>query len=356
MKELIETIFLGNSVENWLFAIAFTAGAIILAKIMFTIFSKTFKSAAARTASRLDDILIDMLEEPIIFAILIIGMWWGYDYLTFSEGVETWIHRIFRVLIAINITWLVARIVDALLKEYLIPYAEKADSNVDHVMPIIRKGIKSIIWILGIVLALNNAGYDVGALLAGIGIGGIALAMAAKDFVANIFGGITVFTDKPFAPGDRIKIDGFDGFVTEIGIRSTRIKTLDGRVVTVPNNKFTDSFVENVTAEPSRKMRLTLGLTYDTTHDQIREAQDLIKSFVLNHPSMEDTHYVWFEGFGDFSLNISLIYYIKQGEDLFQVPNDLHLLILEKFNAAGLEFAFPTQTVYHQSLTAPQGK
>lgn len=356
MKELLETTFLGNTVENWLFAIAFTAGAIILAKILFTIFGKIFKSAATKTASRLDDILIDMLEEPIVFAVVIIGMWWGYDFLSFSDGVEKWIHRIFKILIAINITWLVARIVDAILKEYLIPYAEKSDSNVDHVMPIIRKGIKSIIWILGIVLALNNAGYDVGALLAGIGIGGIALAMAAKDFVANIFGGITVFTDKPFSPGDRIKIDGFDGFVTEIGIRSTRMKTLEGRIVTVPNHKFTDSFVENVTAEPSRKMKLTVGLTYDTPHDRIREAQEIMTQLVTDHPNLEDEHFVWFEGFGDFSLNVSLIYFIKAGEDLFQVPNELNLSILEKFNATGLEFAFPTQTVYHQSLDASQGK
>ncbi|MDG2244898.1 MAG: mechanosensitive ion channel family protein [Flavobacteriales bacterium] len=356
MKDILDNTFWGNTIENWLFAVAFIVGSVILAKLMYALFGRIFKRAANRTATKLDDILIDMLEEPIVLAIVIIGLWWGYDYLTFEESVTFWIHRVFKVLIAINLTWLAARIVDALLKEYLIPYAERSESNVDHVMPIIRKSVRSLIWVIGIVLALNNAGYDVGALIAGIGIGGIALAMAAKDFVANIFGGITVFTDKPFAPGDRIKIGGYDGFVLEIGIRSTRLRTLEGRVVTVPNHKFTDSFVENVSAEPSRKVKLTLGLTYDTTQDGIQQGLDILKNLVLDHPQMEDDHFVWFEGFGDFSLNISLIYYIRKEGDLFDVPNQLHLSILEKFNAAGLEFAFPTQTVFHQSLDSDQGK
>ena len=134
----------------------------------------------------------------------------------------------------------------------------------DQLLPVVRKGLRATIWILGILVALNNAGYNVGALLAGLGIGGLALAMAAKDTVANIFGGVTIFTDKPFKINERIKLGGFDGTITEIGIRSTRLKTLEGRVVTIPNAKFTGGMVENVSMEPSRKVVLNLGLVYDT--------------------------------------------------------------------------------------------
>lgn len=347
MNEILEYTFWGNPVEEWLYALAFGVGSIIVAKGMYLIFGRIFKNLASKTKTKLDDILVDMLEEPIVFAIVIIGLWWGYDHLTFSQDTQIWIQRIFRVMIAINITWLIARLVDAVISEYLIPYTEKSEGTMDQVMPIIRKTIRAIIWTLGIVLALNNAGYDVGALLAGVGIGGLAMAMAAKDFVANIFGGVTVFVDKPFKIGDRIQIDGFDGFVREIGIRSTRIQTIPGRVITVPNHKFTDSYVENVSSEPARRVKVTVGLTYDTTADRIREAQEILKEIALKHVGTEDEYYVYFESFGDFSLNVSLIYFIRKEGNLFEVPNQVNLAILERFNAGGFEFAFPTQTVYH---------
>ena len=117
---------------------------------------------------------------------------------------------------------------------------------INQIGPILRKSVRSIVWILGVITAMNNAGYDVAALLAGVGIGGLALAMAAKDFVANIFGGIAVFVDKPFQVGDRIVVNGIDGTVQEIGIRSSRLITLEGRRVTIPNNSFTNSPVRTL--------------------------------------------------------------------------------------------------------------
>ena len=194
-------------------------------------------------------------------------------------------------------------------------------------------------------MALGNAGYDVGALLAGVGIGGIAMAMAAKDFVANIFGGITVFIDRPFRVGDRVKVSGIDGTVIEIGIRSTRIKTLQGRTVTIPNNQFTNTVVENVTAEPSRKMSIQLGLTYDATEKDIQLALDILKKIVDDHEQTEEDVTVWFSGFGDFSLNVNCTYYINKQGHWANTPTDINLSILKEFNANNLEFAFPTQTV-----------
>jgi MscS family membrane protein len=288
---------------------------------------------------------------------MIIFAWWGYDYLHFEEGVQIWIQRIFKVLIAINLTWLVARLVDALISELLVPLSNaKESSSIEAILPIVRKGTKVIIWTLGIVLALNNAGYDVGALIAGVGIGGLAMAMAAKDFVANIFGGITVFLDKPFSVGDRIQIDSYDGFVKEIGIRTTRLQTLEGRVVIVPNYKFTDSFVTNVTAEPARRVKVTVGLEYGTAPEKMAMAREIMKSIASEHTHTTDEVYVWFESFGDFSLNLSMFYYIAKSGDLFDVPGEINMAILERFNAAELSFAFPTQTVHLSATGLSQGK
>jgi len=172
-------------------------------------------------------------------------------------------------------------VIDALFEEYLVPLAEKTETTLDdQLLHVVRKLLRFVIWALGVIIGLNNAGYNVGALLAGLGIGGLALAMAAKDTVSNIFGGFTIFTDKPFQIGDRIRIDGFDGTVEEIGMRSTRLRTLAGTLVTIPNSRFSDSSVECVSAEPSRKVVATLGLTYDMSPGQMQQAMDTLGEII----------------------------------------------------------------------------
>ena len=283
--------------------------------------------------------------------IVILGFWLGYDHLHFGEGVDSFMEHVFQVLIAVDVTWMVARLLDSVVSTVILHLDERSDSSmVSQFGPILQKTLRSLVWTLGIISGLTNAGYDVGALLAGVGIGGLALAMAAKDFVANIFGGITIFVDKPFTVGDRVKVNGIDGVVKEIGIRSTRIQTLENRLVTIPNHQFTDQVVENVTAEPSRKVTVVLGLTYDTTPERIEEALALLTDIVANNPKTEGDHTIWFSGFGDFSLNLTAIYYIRKGEHWAHVPGEVNLAILNRFNAAGLDFAFPTQTLLHEGL------
>jgi MscS family membrane protein len=350
MLSILNNVIWGNTIENWAITLLIVGGAVLAAKLFYWIFSKFFKAMASKTTNKLDDILVDMLEEPVVFAVMIIGLWWGYEHLEFTENIQMWAHKIFKVMIAINITWLLARLVDALMVEYFMPAVENTTESANQFLPIVRKGLRSLIWIIGFIMALNNAGYDVAALLAGVGIGGIAMAMAAKDFVANIFGGITVFVDKPFKVGDRIQLDGYDGFVTEIGIRSTRIKTFPGRIITVPNHKFTDSYVENVSIEPWRRVKMTLGLEYSTTRSEIEKGIQILKDIILDHKSLEDEHFVIFDSFGDFSLNITMIYFIIKDEDILEIQSQVNLEILEKFNAAGLGFAFPTQTVFHKEI------
>ena len=127
-------------------------------------------------------------------------------------------------------------------------------------------------------MALKNAGVDVGTLIASLGIGGLAFALAAQDTIKNIFGGITIFTDRPFRIGDRIKVDGFDGIIEDIGVRSTRLRTLDRCLVTIPNYKIVEASVENVSEEPMRRIVSKLGLTYSTTPEKMKEAIDILKN------------------------------------------------------------------------------
>ncbi|HRN42798.1 MAG: mechanosensitive ion channel family protein [Flavobacteriales bacterium] len=351
MEEFLNNQFYGNSVSNWFISLGIIVGAIVIGKLVTWFTNKILKQLTSKSKSRLDDILIDMLEQPVVFAIAIAGIWAGLERLHFSNSLDGWLGKIYHILIVINITWFVARFIDAVIKEYLIPFAEKSEGALDNqVLPIVQKVFRAVIWSVGLIVALNNAGYDVGALIAGLGIGGLALAMAAKETVSNMFGGVMVFTIKSFKIGDRIKINGFDGFVSEISFQVTRLRTLEGRLVTIPNSLFIGNIVENVTAEPTRKITLNLGLVYETTPQEMQKAMDILKDISEKSSNLDEGTVISFTTFGDFNLGITFIYFIKKESDIFLTQSEISLEILKRFNENNLSFAFPTQTIYSKSL------
>lgn len=348
MQEFFSKSYYGNTVGEWAIALGIIAGAFIVGKLLYWVFGSVIKKLTSRSKTRLDDLLVDKLEEPAMLIVTILGIKFGLSTLSLPETASLWVANGTQFVVVLAITWLIARTVDAFFEEFLLPMAEASDNSLDdQLLPVARRASRFLLWSLGIIIGLNNAGYDVGALLAGLGIGGLALAMAAKDTVSNIFGGFTIFTDKPFQLGDRIKLDGFDGSVEEIGLRSTRIRTLAGTLVTVPNSRFSDSSVECISAEPSRKVVSTLGLTYDMTAAQMQQAMDSLKDIVAQTDGLEENSIIGFTGFGDFSMNILFIYYIKAGEDIVGCQTAVNLAILKRFGEQGLEMAFPTQTQYN---------
>ena len=348
MSDFLQKEFYWNTVGEWLIALAIILGSVLLGRIVFWVLSNVVKKFTEKTKTNIDDIIIDMIEEPISFAIAILGIWYGLDMLDLPDAGHIWINRIYYLLIIFNIAWLINRLIDALIEEYLVPIVEESESDLDdQLLPILRKGIHGIVWIIAIIVGLNNAGYDVGALIAGLGIGGLALALAAQDTVANIFGGVTIFVDQPFTIKDWIKISSHEGIIEEVGIRSTRIRTFEGRLITIPNKVFAESAIENVSAEPSRRVIVMLGLTYDMSHEKVQEALTILAEIHTQFSEhLEEKHLELFDSFGDFSLNVKFLYYIKKGEDVFDLNSRIKFEILKRFNLAGLDFAFPTQTIH----------
>jgi MscS family membrane protein len=347
MKDFFSTSFYDNTVGEWIAALLIIIGGALLGRFIYWFIGKYIKRWTQKSKYKFDDILIDMIEEPVSLTIVLTASWYAIGMLHLSANCQNFTGHVFYILITFNVAWLLVRLIDAIILEYLVPLAANTKSTLDdQLLPILRKSIKVAIWILAFIVGLDNAGYNIGALLAGMGIGGIALAMAAKDTVSNFFGGFTVFIDKPFAVKDRIVIEDIDGIVEEIGIRSTRIRNLNGRVVTIPNSIFTSNKIENISSEPCRKISLSLGLNYNTSPDRMKFAIEILKEIVSNNIQLENKIAVGFTNFGDFSLNINLNYYIKTDADIIEVQSEINQEILNRFNAEKLEFAFPTQTIY----------
>lgn len=346
-NEILTKQYYGNTVKEWILAFIIIFAVIVIGKILYWISTNILKKFASKTSTKLDYIFIDMVEEPVILGLTLAGVWYALNSLNMNTSAQQWMKNIYQFIIAMNVAWLISRLFDAVYEEYLVPLTEKTETDLDdQLLPIVKKGTRMIIWAIAVIVALNNAGYDVGALIAGLGIGGLAFAMAAKDTISNVFGGFTIFTDQPFKLNDRVKVAGHDGFIREIGLRSTRVQTLEGRLVTIPNSKFADTAVENVSAEPNRKVVLNIGLTYDTTAAKMQKAMDLLKKINEGNDHTEENALVSFNAFNESAMNILFIYYISKGEDILQTMTEMNMEILKQFNRAKLDFAFPSQTIY----------
>ena len=343
---MLDEIYLNNPLSKWLIAFSIAAGSIILSRVLYWIIQKTIKSYAAKTKNSLDFIFVDMMEEPLSLAISIFGVWIAFEQLVFSEAVDRFIDATFYFVILFNVAWLLTRLFNALIEKYVVPRVLESETDLDDVLlPIVRRIITIVIWSITIIIGVDNAGYNVTTMITGLGIGGLVFALAAKDAVANLFGGFIIFSDKPFNLKDRIILDGYEGHVVEIGLRSTKLQTLDGRIVTIPNSCVTDNPVLNVSREDGRKVKFFLGLTYDTSVENV----ELSKKILLDIAEENEDVYgpvVGFDSFGDFSLNILFIYWIKKGSPIVPTQDAVNMQILKRFNEAGLNFAFPTQSIY----------
>ena len=345
---MLEYELWGNTLESWGISILIIVGAVVVVKLISLFSRKVLKPLITRTPNHLDNVIYYSLESPIKFAVMLLGIWIAIHRLVYPDNFVKTIDNAYRILIVLDITWVFARLIGGLLEIYL---RKDSTGQTHKMMPIIKRTALVLVWIIGIVMALSNIGVNISALLGTLGIGGIAFALAAQDTVKNIFGAFTIFTDKPFNIGDTIRVDSFEGTVIDVGARSTKIMDYDKRIITFPNYKITDANIINISSEPKRRVVLNLGLTYDTTPEKMKEALDILKAIpervenVSSNPS--DTTAV-FTNYADSALVIMYIYFIEKQGDILGVTSNMNMEILSSFNKAGLEFAFPTQTVYIQ--------
>ena len=347
LQMLTEATYGGNTIFQYFSSFTVIVLTLFSGKILYKTFRTIFKKRALKTKDCFDDIVLNIIEKPILFAFTLTGFWYGFSLLSIPLNIEKWVVISFKFLIVFNIAWIFSRLLDAITEKFIAPIIKKTESDFDdQLFPMIQKGAKVSIWTIAIIFIINTAGYNITNIVAGLGIGGLAFALAAQNYLSNLFGGFTIFLDKPFIVSDRIKVSGFDGFVIDIGLRNTILKTLEGREVTIPNAVFTNNAVENVSREPSRKVILKLGLVYDAGNEGVERAIKLLENIIQNNNNTEGKTLISFDEFGDFSLNIIFIYYIKKDSDIMKTPTEINLAILKEFTENKLEFAFPTKTIY----------
>ena len=237
---------------------------------------------------------------------------------------------------------------------WLARQTEKTESKFDDLLvPIVRKSLRVTVVLFSVVsIAQSLSDKPISALIAGLGLGGLAFALAAQDTIKNLFGSLVIFSDKPFALGDRINYDGHDGTIEEVGLRSTRLRRLDGHQVTIPNGELANQSIHNIAKRPFIRRIFTIGITYDTPPEKVREAKEILEDILKDHegfdPKGELLPRVYFSDFSASSLDFKCMYWYHPPAywDYMEFSERVNLEILERFNKAGIEFAFPTQTIH----------
>ena len=303
-------------------------------------------------------LLLRCLTKPVSVAVFAMGLFVCKLFLVFGdEGISTSIEaywtKITKAIAAIAIAYALYRLVD-IIEYYLLRWTGKTKTKLDDMLvPVIRKSLRVTITIIAALwIADGILGAEIRAILLSAGVGGIAIALAAKDTIANFFGSITIFTDKPFQIDDLVKIGGHFGPVEEVGFRSTRIRTLQGHLVTIPNNMITNSTVENIGKRPFIRRTSNITITYDSGHTKAEKAVEIIKKLLSQVPEIntdpEKPPRAYFSDFNDWSLNIYMSYWVKPADYwVYQEVNErVNLEIMKRFEAEQIEFAFPSQTLY----------
>ncbi len=294
---------------------------------------------------------VNAVARAVILLAAAFGISLGIPILVLSEGIHELLVTLADLLLVVSFGYAIYWLVDV-PHALLARLAEKSDSKLDDMMvPVVRRCLRITIVILVLVqIAQILSDKPITSIIAGLGIGSLAIALAAQDSLKNFFGSLIIFTDKPFELGDRIVVDGFDGPVEDVGLRSTKIRTLDGHLVTIPNGELANKFIKNIGKRPFIKRVANITVTYDTSSEKLDRAIDILKEILDNHEGMneEKPPRVFFNEFNDASLNIIVLYWYHPPDyfDYLAFTEKFNKEVFRRFNEEGIEFAFPTQTLY----------
>jgi len=354
MQELFDVLttkqFVGN--ELWRFVVLLGAilAGLVVGRILRYMLESASKRARADEKTLLLSLCLECLGRPLAFACFTGGLSLGLAFLNMSARLTAISWTTLNVLLAVVVGYAIYRLVD-ILDYYLARWAGKTETKLDDMLvPLVRKSVRIAVVVVVAMFILDQIVEDITTLLAGLGVGGLAVALAAQDTIKNFFGSLMILLDKPFQVGDRIVIGGHDGPVVEVGFRSTKIRTLEGHLVTVPNSLIANEKVQNIGKRPYIRRLMNVTITYDTPPEKVLRAVEILRELLDDHEGMDPEFppRVYFNDFNADSLNIIVIYWNHPPNywDFLAFNQKINMQIFERFNGEGIEFAFPTQTLY----------
>lgn len=345
---LSDNTFLDQPLWKYIASTIFILLAFYIAKLLDYIVNVWLRRLTAKTETKYDDLLLELLHGPVKVVAFVFFLQIGLNVFDWPEKSQIYLLRGFIIVIACSVTYVLLKIVDLVLgiwRERNLTTQDKMFT--EHLFPLIRKVVKVAVIAGAILITAENLDLKITSLLAGLSVGGLALGLAAQDTIANLFGAVAIFLDKPFHIGDRIQVEGVDGMVESIGLRSTRVRNLDGHHVTIPNKLMGNAIITNITRRPTIKTEMNIGLTYDTPMERVKQATIILEEIFRANPKTASL-VISFNKFADSALNILVVHTWNgtDGNQLLAELQQINLQIKQRFDAEKIEFAFPSQTIY----------
>lgn len=366
--DILDKYFFGNTVENYLwFTGILLAGLLfrsLVSKLCSYVLFKIIKRFSGNASARE---FYDLLKSPFSWLLLLIVGYVAFSYLEYPVNwqddpekrfsVESVVHVLYKVVLLISITWIFLRLVD-FFGLILVHRASKTESRVDdQLVPFFRDGLKFVVIVMSFFVMLGSVfEVNIVTLIGGLGIGGLAVALAAKETLENLLGSFTIFLDKPFIIGDQVKIGTVSGHVETIGLRSTRIRTLEKSIVTVPNKKMVDVELENITERSFWRIKFSIGLLYSTKTEDLSNIISQIKKTLDNHEQISTDPFVVFEHFSQSSMEIMIAYLVISNDYsiVMKVREEINFKIMKIVRANNTDFAFPSTSLYVEKVASAQ--
>jgi small-conductance mechanosensitive channel len=343
MKNFLEQIWWNNSVRMY----AIVVGEIIIVWILFRLFRKfifsMLKRVSNRTPSEADDVVVDAADRFIIPYLYLTINYGIIQQLNFSEHAE----HVLKIVIAVVTAYYLVRFINRAIHLFVLLYMERKQESPERMMHIsgILLVIKALVWIGGILILVENLGYNITTIITGLGIGGIAIALAAQNILTDLFSYFVIFFDKPFEIGDTISVNNITGAVEHIGIKTSHIRSVSGEQLIMPNTELVKSTIKNIKRLERRGVTFKLNVRYDTAKDKLKAMPELIKGIISRQPhaTLDRCHLI---ALGDFSLTYEVLFFIDSSDykTYLDIQQNIFLDIMEAFTQKGIDFAFPGQT------------
>ena len=338
----------GNTVTHYAIAAMLLVLALLARRIVTLLLFPVLEKMAARTRTTLDDKIFPALETPVAAFMMLVGIFAALRVLKLSAATDLAITYGSQVAFSLVIFWGLWRTLSAVL-EHTTEIARHRQLGIAAFMPWIKKSTMTIFIVMGVLLTIQSLGYDVKAILTGLGIGGLAFALAAQDTLANIFGAIVVAVDQPFKLGETVRIQGNVGMVEDIGLRSTRMRLVDKSLMIIPNKIVAAETITNLSRFVRRRFELVIGLTYNTTPEQMDAMVEEIRSIITSQPEVDAPGVlVFFRDLSPSSLDIWAVFECPSPDfpQAMRAKQRINTLIMRAVAARGLSFAFPSQAIY----------
>ena len=348
-ETLLEKVYYENTLQNYLIALGIVVLGFVAVRIFKSVINNRLRKLSERTTTNIDDYVIESINRfgiPILYAMVV---YFGLQYLALPDRVD----NILRIAITVVVTFFTIRFIANTLLLLLKAYVRRKEGGEEKVKQLrgIMIIVNVIIWSIGLLFLFDNLGYDVTTVIAGLGVGGIAVALAAQNILGDLFNYLVIFFDRPFEIGDFVIVDDKMGNVEFIGIKTTRLKSLSGEQLVFANSDLTSSRIHNYKRMQRRRIVFKLGVIYQTSLEQVKQIPAVLRAAVEAQNEHEETvlfDRAHFASYGESSLNFEVVYNVLTGDygKYMDVQQAINFRVYEEFERMGVEFAYPTRTLH----------